>query len=105
MCSVSLITTLHDSTGWTLQPLHDTAKLLDECYDNRITVVMDGTMPEVVKALRETGWVIVEPRSRVGVQYITDSRRRVLRASLEHGSDLYPSGGHGQGSPLGLQIP
>jgi hypothetical protein len=88
MPSVSLATTLHDSTGWTLQPLSETTKLLDKCYDNRITVVTDGTMPEVVEALRENGWIIVEPRSRVGVQYITDSRRRVLKASLEQGSDF-----------------
>jgi len=88
MPSVSLATTLHDSTSWTLQPLTETTKLLDECYDNRFTVVTDGTMPEVVEELRDTGWIIVEPRSQVGVQHITDSRRRVLRASLEHGSDF-----------------
>jgi len=88
MPSVSLATTLHDSTGWTIQPLTETARLLDECYDNRLTVVTDRTRPEVLEALRETGWTIVEPRSRVGVQYITDSRRRVLRASLDLGSDF-----------------
>ncbi|MFH2111863.1 MAG: hypothetical protein ABIJ47_11460 [Candidatus Bathyarchaeota archaeon] len=88
MPSVSLATTLHDSTGWTLQPLSETAKLLDECYDSRLVVVTDGTMPEVVEALKEKGWIIVDPRSRVGVQHITDSRRRVLRASLERGSDF-----------------
>ena len=85
---MSLATTLHDSTGWTLQPLSETAKLLDECYDSRLVVVTDGTIPEVVDALKEKGWIIVEPRSRVGVQHITDSRRRVLRAFLEHGSDF-----------------
>ena len=88
MPSVSLATTLHDSTGWTLQPLSETAKILDECYDSHLTVVTVGTKPEVVEALRETGWTIVEPRSRVGVEHITDSRRRVLRASLERGSDF-----------------
>ncbi len=88
MPSVSLATTLHDSTGWTIQPLHDTAKLLDECYDSRLSVITVGTSPEVVKALNDTGWSIVEPRSRVGVQHITDSRRRVLKASIEHGSDF-----------------
>jgi hypothetical protein len=88
MPSISLATTLHDSTGWTLQPLTETAKLLDECYDNRFTVVTDRTKPEVVEALRENGWIIVEPKSQVGVQHITDSRRRALRASLEHGSDF-----------------
>ncbi|MFH0850493.1 MAG: hypothetical protein V1924_06095 [Candidatus Bathyarchaeota archaeon] len=88
MPSVSLATTLHDSTGWTLQPLSETAKLLDECYDSRLTVVTDGTKPEVVEGLRDAGWIIVEPKSQVGVQHITDSRRRVLRASLERGSDF-----------------
>jgi hypothetical protein len=88
MPSVSLATTLHDSTGWTIRPLHDTAKLLDERYDSRLSVITVGTSPEVVKALNETGWSIVEPRSRVGVQHITDSRRRVLKASIEHGSDF-----------------
>jgi len=88
MPSVSLATTLHDSTGWTLQPLSETAKILDECYDGRLTVVTVGTKPEVVEALRDTGWTIVEPRSRVGIEHITDSRRRVLRASLDRGSDF-----------------
>ena len=88
MPSVFLATTLHDSTDWTLQPLSETAKLLDECYDSRLTVVTSGTKPEVLEALRKTGWIIVEPRSRVGVQHITDSRRRVLRASLDRGSDF-----------------
>ena len=83
---MSLATTLHDSTGWTLQPLHDTAKLLDECYDSHLTAITAGTSLEVVKALKDNGWVIVEPRSRVGVEHITDSRRRVLRASMDHGS-------------------
>ncbi|MBN2334248.1 hypothetical protein JXL21_01730 [Candidatus Bathyarchaeota archaeon] len=87
MPSVSLATTLHDSTGWTLQPLHETARLLAECYGSRLTVVTEGTKPEVVEALREAGWVVVEPKSRVGVQYISESRRRVLRASLETGQD------------------
>jgi len=85
---VSLATTLHDSTGWTLQPLSETAKILDECYDSRLTVVTVGTKPEVVEALRDAGWTVVEPRSRVGIEYITDSRRRVLRASLDRGSDF-----------------
>ena len=88
MPSISLATTLHDSTGWTLQPLTETTKLLDECYDSRLIVVTDRTRPDVLEALRETGWIIVEPRSRVGVEHITDSRRRVLKASLEHGSDF-----------------
>ena len=86
MPTVSLATTLHDSTGWSIEPLTETAELLGECYDKTFTVVTEGTKPEVVDALEERGWVIVEPRSRVGVEHITDSRRRVLRSSLEHGS-------------------
>ncbi len=88
MLSVSLATTLHDSTGWTIEPLSETAETLDECYDSRLTLVTVGTKPEVVEALRNAGWVVIEPRSRVGVEHITESRRRVLRASLERGSDF-----------------
>ncbi len=88
MPSVSLVTTLHDSTGWSVGPINETAETLNECYDSCLTVVTVGTKPEVVETLRETGWTIVEPMSRVGVEHITDSRRRVLRASLNRGSDF-----------------
>jgi len=87
MPSVSLATTLHDSTGWSVEPINDTAETLSECYSSRLTVVTIGTKPEVVEALRDAGWIIVEPMSRVGVEHITDSRRRVLKASMDHGSD------------------
>ena len=87
MPSVSLATTLHDSTGWSVEPINETAETLDDCYGSRLTVVTVGTKPEVVEALRNTGWTIVEPSSRVGVEHITDSRRRVLKASMDLGSD------------------
>ena len=84
---MSLATTLHDSTGWSIEPLNETTELMDECYESRLTVVTVGTKPEVMEVLMETGWIIIEPQSRVGVEHITDSRRRVLRASLDRGSD------------------
>ena len=55
MPTVSLTTTLHDSTGWTLKPLSETAELLDACYDSRLVVVTDGTMLGVVDILKEKG--------------------------------------------------
>jgi len=84
---VSLATTLHDSTGWSVEPIKETAETLNECYGSRLTIVTVGTKPEVVEALKNTGWTTVELRSRVGVEHITDSRRRVLQASLDKGSD------------------
>jgi hypothetical protein len=86
MPSVALVTTLHDSSGWCIGPLREHASLLDELYERRLVVATRSTGLGVIKALRETGWTLVSPRSNVGVEYITDSRRRVLKAGLDSGS-------------------
>ncbi len=86
MPGVSLVSTLHDSKGWCIDPLREHAALFDRLYERRIVAVTTGTAPAVVEALQETGWLIVSPRSKVGVEYISDSRRRVLRAGLDSGS-------------------
>ncbi len=82
MSGVSLVSTLHDSVGWSIEPLRKQATLLDELYDRRLVVVTKMTSARVIDALESSGWVLVSPRSNIGVDYITDSRRRVLRAGL-----------------------
>ncbi|MCX6648283.1 MAG: hypothetical protein NTV61_02690 [Candidatus Bathyarchaeota archaeon] len=87
MHRVSLVSTLHDSAGWSIEPLREQASLLGELYDRRVVVATKGTSPAVVDALESSGWVLAPPRSNVGVEFISDSRRRVLRAGLEGGAD------------------
>ncbi|MFA5869087.1 MAG: hypothetical protein WC941_05235 [Candidatus Bathyarchaeia archaeon] len=87
MPRVSLVSTLHDSSGWSIAPLKEQAPLLGELYDRRVVVVTKMTSPAVVEALESSGWVLAAPKSNIGVDYITDSRRRVLRAGLEGGAD------------------
>ncbi len=86
MPGVSLVSTLHDPKGWCIAPLRQQAALLNRLYEHRIVVATTGTSPSVVQALQETGWTIVSSRSSVGVAFISDSRRRVLRAGLDSGS-------------------
>jgi hypothetical protein len=87
MPRVSLVSTLHDSNGWSIKPLRDQAAFLEELYDRRVVVATKGTSLAVVDALESSGWVLVPPRSNVGVEFISDSRRRVLKAGLEGGAD------------------
>ena len=87
MPRVSLISTLHDSFGWSIEPLREQASLLGELFDCRVVVATKGTSPAVVDALESSGWVLAPPRSNVGVEFISDSRRRALRAGIEGGAD------------------
>ena len=82
MLRVTLVSTLHDSVGWSIAPLNEQAQLLGELYDRQLVVVTKMTSPKVVDALETSGWVLVAPKSNSGVDYISDSRRRVLRAGL-----------------------
>lgn len=89
MPSVTLVSTLHDSAGWSIAPLKEQADLLGELYERRLVVVTKMTSPKVVDALEASGWVLVSPKSNIGVDYITDSRRRVLRAGLDGGTSHF----------------
>lgn len=82
MSRVTLVSTLHDSAGWSIAPLIEQSKLFGELYERRLVVVTKITSPKVVDALESSGWVLVAPKSNIGVDYISDSRRRVLRAGL-----------------------
>lgn len=84
---VSLVSTLHDSSGWSIAPLKEQAKLLGELYDRRV-VVTKMTSQAVIDALESSGWVLAPPKSNIGVDYITDSRRRVLRAGVAGSADF-----------------
>jgi len=83
MHRVTLVSTLHDSVGWSIAPLNEQAKFLREIYDRRLVVVTKMTSPKVVDALEASGWVLVSPKSNIGVDNISDSRRRVLSAGLD----------------------
>jgi hypothetical protein len=50
--------------------------------------VTKGTSSSVIEALESSGWILVPPRSTVGVEYIADSRLRVIRAGVEAGADF-----------------
>ena len=50
-------------------------------------IATKATHVDVIRALTEEGWVIVEPRSELGVEHITNSRRRVLRSAITGGAD------------------
>jgi hypothetical protein len=86
MPSVTLVTTLHDSSGWSIEHLKEHASLFDELYERRLVVATRGTSMGVIETLQGTGWTLISQRSKVGVEYISDSRRRVLKAGLESGS-------------------
>ena len=86
MPDVALVTTLHDSSGWSIEHLKEHASLFDELYERRFVVATRGTSIDVAEALQGTGWTLVSQRSKVGVEYISDSRRRVLKAGLDSGS-------------------
>jgi hypothetical protein len=45
--------------------------------------VTKGTSGRVIETLEHNGWIVIIPRSEVGVEYITDSRRRVLKAAYD----------------------
>jgi hypothetical protein len=87
MPRVALVSTIHDSAGWSIAPLNESAPLLDDLYERRIVVATKGTSQAVVDALEKSGWVLASPRSNVGVEYISDSRLRVIRAGVEAGAD------------------
>jgi hypothetical protein len=87
MAGTTLITTLHDSTGWSLESIKTFSEFFKDIYERLIVVATEGTNPTVIEALQNSGWIIISLRSRVGVEHISDSRRRVLRAGLESGSD------------------
>ena len=84
---VSLLTTLHDALGWSIEPLHETSKTLNNCYSRRFVVVTEGTSRTVIETLKELGWELCRIKAKVGVDHISDSRRSVLAASMEAGSD------------------
>jgi hypothetical protein len=88
MPGVSLVSTLHDSIGWSVEPLKAQEKLLGELYDRRLVIVTKATNSMVIDALESTGWVLVTPKSNTGVEHISDSRRRVLKAGVEGGADF-----------------
>jgi hypothetical protein len=87
MPRVTLVSTLHDSAGWSIAPLEESASLFDALYERRIVVATKGTSPAVIDALEASGWTLISPRSNVGVEYIADSRLRVIRAGVEAGAD------------------
>jgi hypothetical protein len=84
---VCLVTTLHDSVGWSLEPLCRISDSLDCIYNGKIVVATEKTQPKVLKTLTNLGWASVKPFSHVGISFISDSRRRALRAALENGFD------------------
>jgi hypothetical protein len=88
MPRVSLVSTLHDSTGWSIEPLKSHESLFRELYDRRLVVVTRATSFEVVDCLEASGWELVAPNSNSGVEHISDSRRRVLRAGVAGGADF-----------------
>ena len=62
--------------------------MLSDIFDRLLVVVTKATSAAVVEVLETSGWTIISPKSNVGVEYISDSRRRVLRASFDAGSDF-----------------
>ena len=88
MSGIALISTLHDSAGWCINSLQEHAALFEKLYDRRIVIATRATGTRVIEVLKETGWEIASTRSNVGVEYISDSRRRVLRAGLDSGSSF-----------------
>ncbi len=87
MPRVALVSTIHDSSGWSIKPLKESASLLNDLYDHRIVVATRGTSQAVIEALEASGWILASPRSNVGVEYISDSRLRVIKAGVETGAD------------------
>ncbi len=87
MTSISLVSTLHDSTGWSIKPLKEQAKLLETIYSHRVVVVTKMTSPSVIEALESSGWIVVPQKSLIGVDYISESRRRALKAGMSEGAD------------------
>jgi len=87
MPRVALVSTIHDSAGWSITPLRESSPLLDDLYERRIVVATKGTSQAVINALEESGWFLASPRSNMGVEYISDSRLRVIRAGVEAGAD------------------
>lgn len=86
MPRAALLATLHDSKGWSIQPLREVAPTLGRLYEARIVVVTETTSPRVVAALLESGWTVERHRAKTGVDYISDSRRLLLQAAVEHGN-------------------
>jgi hypothetical protein len=86
MPSVSLVSTLHDAAGWSIEPVRAYERLLRELYDKRLVVVTRATNLEVVDCLEASGWELVAPKSNAGVEHISDSRRRVVRAGVANGA-------------------
>jgi hypothetical protein len=77
------VTTLHDSSGWSIVPLREMALLFSELYNQCVVVATKGTSPLVIDTLKSLGWVLATPRSMVGIEHITDSRLRVVVAGLD----------------------
>jgi len=88
MPRVSLVSTLHDSNGWSIEPLKAQERLLRELYDRRLVVATRATSHEVVDCLEASGWELVAPKSSAGVEHISDSRRRVVRAGMAGVADF-----------------
>jgi hypothetical protein len=87
MPPVTLVSTLHDSAGWSIKPLIEQSDLLGKLYDQRIVVATRGTSQTAIVTLENSGWTLVLPRSNLGVEYITDSRLRVLKAGIKGGTE------------------
>ena len=87
MPRVALVSTIHDSAGWSITPLRESSPLLEDLYERRIVIATKGTSQSVIDAFEESGWFLASPRSNVGVEYISDSRLKVIRAGVEAGAN------------------
>ena len=82
--NVTLLSTLHDALGWSIEPLRETSKTLNNCYSRRFVIVTEGTSRTVIETLKELGWELCRIKAKVGVDHISDSRRSILASC--HGS-------------------
>jgi hypothetical protein len=80
-----LLTTLHDSSGWSINSITDTVNLLDDCYVKKIVLLTKSTKSTVIEALKASGWDVNTPKSEVGIEYISDSRKRLLEYGINSG--------------------
>ena len=78
MFETTLLTTLHDSSGWSIEAISETSKFLDNCYNAKITLLTKTTQKLVIDKLEDYGWDISITKSEVGVSHISDSRKKLL---------------------------
>ncbi|MBM3291583.1 hypothetical protein FJY84_02780 [Candidatus Bathyarchaeota archaeon] len=84
-----LLTTLHDSSGWSINSITETVNLLDACYPKKIVILTKNTLPSVIEALKNSGWDVNTSRSEVGIGYISDSRKKLLEYGVKSGFTSY----------------